>query len=100
MGRGTQGRLPWFQRRARAAPLAPEASSAPWSCARTADSARQVGGWGAWGLGVPFAEDAHLEGKLPLFSWGSVAPLPGPPIIFTLIALLMMNLQLSFLPPA
>lgn len=73
----TQGRLPWFEPRARAAPLAPEASSAPWSCARTPDSARQVGGWG--GLGVLSAEDAYLEGKLPLFFWGSAAsPLPGP----------------------
>lgn len=60
---------------------------------------RSVGGGGVK-LGVLVAEDSHLEGKLPLLSWGSVTAPPWPPIIFTLITLMMMNLQLSFLPPA
>lgn len=73
---GTQGSLLWSERRARASRLAPAASSAPWSCARTPDSAWQVGGWEAW---VFFAKDAHLEGKLSLFVLGfRITPSPIP----------------------
>lgn len=67
---GTQGRLIWSELRAGAPLLAPAASFAPWSCARTPDSAWQVGWRGRGEAGCSRCRRLSFGGKTPFIVLG------------------------------